>query len=95
MATKLGTFQWPPSLKHSNGHQAWNIPLATKHGTFQWPPSMEPSIGHQTLDPPSPPFSFSLKGEFGSLGALSCLGDNFHAILNTCFYEFLEKANKD
>jgi hypothetical protein len=30
MATKLGTFQWPPSLEHSNGHQAWNLPLATK-----------------------------------------------------------------
>jgi hypothetical protein len=79
------TFQWPPSLEHSIGHQAWNIPLATKHGTFHWPPNLKPSIGHQALDPPSSPFSFSLKGEFGSLGALSCLGDNFHAILNTCF----------
>jgi hypothetical protein len=95
MATKLGTFQWPPSLEHSIGHQAWNIPMATKHGTFQWPLNMEPSIGHQALDPPSPPFSFSLKGELESLGTLSCLGDNFHAILNTCFYEFPEEANKD
>ncbi len=46
MATKLGTFQWPPSLEPSNGHQAWNLPLATKLwilplatklGTFHWP----------------------------------------------------------
>jgi hypothetical protein len=95
MPTKLGTFQWPLSLGHSNGHQAWNILMAIKLGTFQWPPSMEPSIGHQALDPPSPPFSFSLKGELRSLGALSCLEDNFHAILNTCFYEFLEEAKKD
>jgi len=85
LATNLGTFHWPPSLEHSIGHQAWNIPLATKLGTFHWPPSMEPSIGHQALDPPSPPFSFSLKGGLGWLGAFSCLRDNFHAILNTCF----------
>jgi len=91
MATKLGTFQWPPSMEHSNGHQAWNIPMATKHGTFQWPPSLEPSIGHQALDPPSPPFSFSLKGGLGSLGASFCLEDNFHVILNTCFTSFLKR----
>ncbi len=95
LATKLGTFHWPLSLEHSIGHQAWNIPLATKHGTFHWPPSMEPSIGHQVLDPPSPPFSFFLKGGLGSLGALSCLEDNFHAILNACFHKLLEKANND
>jgi hypothetical protein len=59
--------------------------MATKHGASQWPPNMEHSNGHQTLDPPSPPFSFSLKGGLRSLGALSCLGNNFHAILNTCF----------
>jgi hypothetical protein len=59
--------------------------MATKHGTSSWPPSLEHSIGHQALDPPSPPLSFSLKGGLGSLGTLSCLGDNFHAILNTCF----------
>jgi hypothetical protein len=79
------TFHWPPNMERSNGHQAWNIPMATKHGTSSWPPSLEHSIGHQALDPPSPPLSFSLKGGFGSLGVLSCLGDNFHAILNTCF----------
>jgi len=56
---------------------------------------MEPSIGHQALDPPSPPFSFSLKGGFGPLGAFSCLGDNFHVILNTCFHKLLEEANND
>jgi len=95
LATKHGTFQWPPSMEHSNGHQTWNLPMATKHGTFQWPPSMEPSIGHQALDPPSPPFSFSLKGGLRSLGALSCLGDNFHAILNICFHTLLEEANND
>jgi len=71
LATKLGTFHWPPSLEHSIGRQAWNLPLATKLGTFHWPPSMEPFIGHQALNLPSPPFSFSLKGGFGSLGALS------------------------
>jgi hypothetical protein len=49
----------------SNGHQAWNIPMATKHGTFQWPPSLEHSIDHQALDPPSPPFFFFLKGGLG------------------------------
>jgi hypothetical protein len=59
--------------------------MATKLGTSQWPPSMEHSIGHQALDPPSPPFSFSLKSGLGLLGAFSCFGDNFHAILNTCF----------
>jgi len=85
MATKHGTFHWPPSMEPSIGHQAWNIPLATKHGTFHWPPSMEHSIGHQALDPPSPPFSFFLKGGLGSLGAFSCLGNNFHAILNIFF----------
>jgi hypothetical protein len=95
MATKHGTFHWPPSLEHFNGHQAWNLPLATKLGTLHWPPSMEPSIGHQALDPPSPPFSFSLKNRLGSLGALSCLEDNFHAILNTYFHKLLEEANKD
>jgi hypothetical protein len=56
---------------------------------------MEPSIGHQTLDPPSPPFSFSLKGGLGSLGAFSHLGNNFHAILDTCFHKVLEEANND
>jgi nitrite reductase/ring-hydroxylating ferredoxin subunit len=43
------------------------------------------------LDPPSPPFSFSLKGGLGSLGVLSCLEDNFHAILNICFHKLLER----
>jgi len=91
MATKLGTFQWPPSLEHSNGHQAWSLPMATKLGTFHWPPSLEPSIGHQALDPPSPPFSFSLKGGFGSWGGSLGLEDNFHAILNTCLTSFLRR----
>jgi len=95
MAIKHGTFQWPPSMEPSIGHQTWNIPLATKFGTFHWPPNMEPSIGHQALDPPSPPFSFSLNGGFGSLGILFCLGDNFHAILNTCFHKLFEEANND
>jgi len=56
---------------------------------------MKPSIGHQALDPPSHPLSFSFKGELGSLGALFCLGNNFHAILNTCFHKRLEEANND
>jgi hypothetical protein len=50
------------TLEHFISHQAWNILLATKLGTFHWPPSLERSIGHQTLDLPSPPFSFYLKG---------------------------------
>jgi hypothetical protein len=62
----------------SNGHQAWNIPLATKHGTFQWPPSMEHSNGHQAWNIPMATnhgstftsFSFSLKGGLASLGGL-------------------------
>jgi hypothetical protein len=39
--------------------------------------AMEHSIGHQALDLPSPPFSFSLKGRLGSLGALFFPGHNF------------------
>jgi hypothetical protein len=85
VATKHGTFHWPPSSKHSIGHQAWNIPLATKLKTFHWPPSLEHSIGHQTLDLPSSPFSFSLKGEFRSLGAFSFLGHNFQFNLEYLF----------
>jgi hypothetical protein len=58
MATKLWILP--------NGHQALD--------PSKWPPSLEhsnghqaldPSIGHQALDPPSPPFSFSLKGGLG------------------------------
>jgi hypothetical protein len=30
---------------------------------------LDPSISHQALDPPSHPFSFSLKGGLGSWGA--------------------------
>jgi len=45
-----------------------HLPMATKLETFHWLPNMEPSIGHQALDPPLSPFSFSLKGGFGSLG---------------------------
>jgi hypothetical protein len=56
---------------------------------------MEPSIGHQALDLPSPPFSFSLKGRLGSLGALFCFDDNFHAILKTCFHKLFEEVNND
>jgi len=52
LATKLGTFQWPPSLGPSNGHQTWNIPMATKHGTFHWPLSLEHPIGHQAWNIP-------------------------------------------
>jgi hypothetical protein len=85
LATKLGTFHWPPSSEHSIGHQAQNIPLATKLRTFHWPPSLEHSIGHQALDLLSPPFSFSLKGEFGSLGAFSFPGHNFQFNLEYLF----------
>jgi hypothetical protein len=77
LATKHGTFHWPPSLEHSISHQAWNLPLATKLETFHWPPSMEHSIGHQVLDLLSPPYSFSLKDELGSLGTLFFPGHNF------------------
>jgi hypothetical protein len=74
MATKHGTFQWPPSMGSSNGHQAWNIPMATKHGTFQWPPSMGSSIDHQAknlllllpLATKQRSFTFSLKDGLGS-----------------------------
>jgi hypothetical protein len=38
MATKHGTFQWPPSMEHSIDHQAKNLflllPLATKQRSF-------------------------------------------------------------
>jgi len=59
------TFQWPPSLEHSNGHQALDPSIGHQ--------ALDPSIGHQALDPPSPPFSFSLKAGLGSWGALSWL----------------------
>jgi len=54
-------------------------------GTFHWPPSLERSIGHQALDLPSPPFSFSLKGGLGSLGALFFPGHNFQFNLEYLF----------
>jgi hypothetical protein len=83
----------------------WNIPLAIKLGTFHWPPSLEPSIdhqtlehsiGHQALDLPSPPFSFSLKGKFGSLGAFYFLGHNFQLNLEkTCSYKLFEEEKND
>ncbi len=49
-ATKYGTFQRPPSLEPSKGHQAWNLPRATNLKTFHWTPSKmffhwPPSIG--------------------------------------------------
>jgi hypothetical protein len=44
--------------------------------TFHWPPSLEPSISHQALDLPSPPFSFSLKGDLDDLD-VSSLGTQF------------------
>jgi hypothetical protein len=69
-----------------------HLPLATKLGTFHWPPSLEHSIGHQTLDLPSPPFPFSLKGGLRSLGGLSFLGHNFQFNLEkTCSYELLRR----
>ncbi len=46
------TFQWPPSLEHSNGHQALEpsishqaLDLSIGHQ------ALDPSIGHQALDP--------------------------------------------
>jgi hypothetical protein len=52
---------------------------------------LDPSIGHQALDPPSPPFSFSLKAD-SDRGELSLgLEDNFHAILSTCLTSFLKR----
>jgi hypothetical protein len=60
LATKLGTFHWPPSLEHAIDHQA----LEHSIGHQAW----EHSIGHQAWDLPSPPLSFSLEGELGSLG---------------------------
>jgi hypothetical protein len=29
----LDSFQKPPNMEHSKGHQTWNLPLATKLGT--------------------------------------------------------------
>jgi len=43
------------------------------------------------LDPPSPPFSFSLKGGLGSWRGSLGLEDNFHAILSTCLTSFLKR----
>ncbi len=57
------TFQWPPSLEPSIGHQALDPSIGHQ--------ALDPSIGHRALDPPSPPFSFSLKGGLESWGALS------------------------
>jgi len=53
-----------------------HLPLATK---------LEHSIGHQALDIPSPPFFFSLKGRFESLGALSFPKHNFQFNLEYLF----------
>jgi hypothetical protein len=53
---------------------------------------LEPSIDHQALDLLSPPFSFFLKGELGSLGVLSFLGHNFQFNFEkTCSYKLLKK----
>ncbi len=80
MATKLGTFHWPPSLEPSIGHQALDPSIGHQAldpsiGHQALDPSighqaLDPSIGHQALDPPSLPFSFILKGGLGSWGAL-------------------------
>jgi hypothetical protein len=59
--------------------------------TFHWPLSLEPSIGHQALDPPSPSFSFFLKGNSDHWELSLGLEDNFHAILNTCFTSFSKR----
>jgi len=69
------------------------VATTTKHGIFHSPPSMGSFVHHQAWDPPSPPFSFSLKGGLGWSGALSlsCLGDNFHASLNTGSASFSRK----
>jgi hypothetical protein len=49
---------------------------------------LEHSIGHQALDLLSPPFSFSLKGELGSLGgSLSFPGHNFQFNLEYLFQQ--------
>jgi hypothetical protein len=45
------------------------------------------SIGHQALDLPSPPFSFSLKNELESWGALSFPGHNFQFNLKYLFQQ--------
>ncbi len=42
---------------------------------------LSPSINHQALQLPSPPFSFSLKGEFGSWGVSLSPNINFNSIL--------------
>jgi hypothetical protein len=65
----------------------WHLALATKLGTSHWQPSLEHSIGNQTLDLPSPPFSFSLKGELKSLGGLSFPGHNFQFNLEYLFQQ--------
>jgi hypothetical protein len=105
MATKHGTFQWPPSMEHSNGHQAWNIPMATKHGTFQWPPNMESSIDHQAknlllllpLATKQRSFTLSLKDELGSwersfFSPKKQFQFNFESV---CCDKFLEEGRKD
>jgi hypothetical protein len=73
----------------------FHLPLATKpmepsigHQTLEHSIGHQPlecSIGHQALDLPSPPFSFSLKGRFGSFGVLSFPGHN----VQFKFWEYL------
>jgi hypothetical protein len=64
--------------------------------SFHWPPSLEHSIGHQALVLPSPPFSFSLKGGFGSLGVLYFPRHNFQFNLeNICSHKLIEEEKKD
>ncbi len=79
----FGTFHWPPSLDPSIGHQALDPSIGHR--------ALDPSIGHQALDPPSLPFSFSLKGGLGSWGALSWPRGQFSCNLEHLLTSFLKR----
>jgi hypothetical protein len=84
-------------LEHSIGHQALEYSIGHQAmGPSIGHQAMEPSIGHQTLDLPSPPFSYSLKGGLKSWGALFFPRHNFQFNFEkTCSYEFLEEEKND
>jgi hypothetical protein len=79
MATKHGTFQWPPSMGSSIDHQAKNLllllPLATKQRSFTL--SLKDGLGswEGILFPPKKQFQFNLE--------------------SVCCDKFLEEGRKD
>jgi hypothetical protein len=81
MATKHGTFQWPPSMGSSIDHQAKNLllllllPLATKQRSFTLSLKDELGSWERIFFPPKKQFQFNLE--------------------SVCCDKFLEEGRKD